>query len=67
MCAEFLTIGILIKNVFIILHWISQSLRNMHAEFLTIGSLIIYNPTPDFPKPEKYVCRIPNYSKFHYL
>jgi len=39
----------------------------MHAEFLTIGSLIIYNPTLDFPKPEKYACTIPNYQNFIYL
>jgi hypothetical protein len=37
----------------------------MHAEFLIIGILIIYDPTLDFPKPEKYACRIPNYWNFN--
>jgi hypothetical protein len=39
----------------------------MRAEFLTIGILILDNLKLDFPKPEKYACRILNYWNFNYL
>ena len=44
-----------------------KSLRNIGAKSLTIGSLIIQNPTMVFPKPEQYTCTIPNYWKINDL